>query len=140
MKKFRLTMLMAATLVIVLNFSSCGKYEDGPAFTFRSKKGRLSGEWEIVKVGNQTISGYEVVWEFEKDGDWSQNFSYSYGGSTYSYTYNGDWEWKSSKEELEISYNDGGTVNSQRFEILRLTNKELWLEDEQNEKWELEAK
>jgi hypothetical protein len=100
MKKIRLTILMAATLAVVLNFNSC-KYEDGPSFTFRSKKARLTDEWEIVKIGTTNLT-YDVVWEFEKDGDWSQTYSYSGAGS---YTYEGDWEWKSSKEDLSISQN-----------------------------------
>lgn len=130
---------MAATLVVVLNFNSC-KYEDGPSFTFRSKKARLTGEWEIVKVGSLNVTNYDVVWEFEKNGDWSQTYSYSSGGTSYSYTYNGDWEWKSDKEDLEVNQTDGGYTSTNRFQILRLTNKELWLEDSQNAKWELEAK
>ncbi|MBL4706273.1 MAG: hypothetical protein JKY54_17225 [Flavobacteriales bacterium] len=124
MKKYKLNLLLAASLVVVLNFSSCGKYEDGPSFTLRSKNARLTGEWEVVKIGTQNITGYEVIWEFSKDGDWDQTVDYG----SYSYTYAGDWEWKSSKEEIEIT--QGGS--SSRFEILRLTNKELWLEDDQN--------
>ena len=129
---------MAATLVVVLNFASCSKYEDGPSFSLRTKKGRLTGEWEVVKIGTQTAQGnYEIVCEFSKDGSWSQTYSYSYGGQSYSYTYNGNWEWASNKEDLRIIDTDGDV---EQFKIKRLTNKELWLEDNTSTKWELEAK
>jgi len=142
MKKIKLSFLMAVTLVVVLNFASCSKYEDGPSFSLRSKKARLTGEWEIVKVGTQTIGDtYEIVWDFSKDGSWSQSSTYTYsGGQTYSYTYNGDWEWAADKEDLKVTYTDGSNTSTQQFKITRLTNKELWLEDSSSVKWELEAK
>ena len=141
MKKIKLSFLMAATLVVVLKFASCSKYEDGPSFSLRTKKGRLTGEWEVVKIGTQTVQGtYEVVWDFSKDGSWSQSLSYSYGGQSYSYTYNGNWEWASDKEDLKVTYTDGGTTSTEQFKIKRLTNDELWLEDNTSTKWELEAR
>lgn len=126
---------MAAALVTVVNFSSCKKYEDGPSLSLRTKKSRLTGEWEVVRVGNQSFpyNGYSLEMEFDKDGD--LDFKYSYG--TYSYSYKGDWEFSGDKEELELSF-DGQITD---FEILRLTNKELWLEEpNSNQEWRLEKK
>ena len=122
------TLLLAAAAVTVLNFQSCGKYEDGPAFSLRSKTSRLVGEWEIVKMYGQNVpSGYNFSMEFESDGD-----------LTYSYSFNGEWEWEDNKESIDIQINTGYGSSSTEFEVLRLTNDELVVEDENNQEWELE--
>jgi hypothetical protein len=135
MKPIQRNLFLAAAVVTVLNFQSCGKYEDGPGFSLRSKTARLTGEWEVVRVGATSYphDGYSVEFEFEKSGDFSQTVSeVGYG----SYSYTGDWEFASDKENLEIIV-DGALID---FEIKRLTNEELWLEDEFNQEWRLEAK
>ncbi len=137
--KKHVSLLMAATLVVVINFSSCKKYDDGPSLSLRTKKSRLAGEWEVVEINgqSQSNSGYDMIWEFEKDGDFK--FTYEYG--SYSYSMSGDWEFESDKEVLELQL-DGDNVE---FDIKRLTNKELWLEQtypgsNQTDEWKLEAK
>lgn len=129
----RNTLFLAATVITVLNFQSCSKYEDGPSFSLRTKKARLVGDWEVVRIGSENYpsEGYSIEMSFEDNGDFE--FKYSY--LTYSYTYSGDWEFSSDKEDLEITV-DG---ISQDFEILRLTNDELWFNDGDDE-WRLEAK
>lgn len=124
-------LMLAAAVVIALNFSSCGKYEDGPSFSLMSKKSRLTGEWEVVKIDN-TTPDEDIILEFERDGDFS--FTYAYDG--YSYTYGGEWEWEESKEEIEIQIGTSIIL----WEVQRLTNSELWFEDEDNSLWELEKK
>lgn len=132
------SLYMVAAVVIILNFSSCGKYEDGPAFSLRTKTSRLTGEWEVVQVGDQAFpyDGYSVEFEFEKDGDFEFKYIYSDNGQTYSYGYSGEWEWEDKKEVIEISLN--GYI--QDFEVTRLTNKELEMTDSDGNEWELEKK
>ncbi len=123
----------AAIAIMAFNMQSCKKYDDGPGFTLRSKKARLVGNWDIVQIGAETFpqNGYSIEFEFDKEGD----FKYSYTYGTYSYTYAGTWDFSSDKEDLRLVID--GTV--QTFAIKRLTNKEVWLEDETNEEWKLEA-
>lgn len=134
MKNTRNTLFLAAAIITALNFQSCGKYEDGPNFSLRTKQNRLLGDWEVVRVGNQTFpqNDYSIEMSFDKNGDFE--FSYSY--ATYSDSYQGSWEFSGDKEDLELTLDN----EVQDFEILRLTNKELWLEDEVNQEWRLEAK
>lgn len=134
MRNGKSTLFLAATIVTVLNFSSCSKYEEGPMFSLRTKKARITGEWEIVRIGTEVYpqNGYSLEMEFEKDGD--LKYTYSYG--TYSYTYLGEWEFSSDKEELDIIFEN----QVQSFEIIKLKNDEVWLEDPQNLEWRLEAK
>lgn len=122
-------MMLAAAVVIMLNISSCKKYDDGPAFSLKTKTARLTGEWEVVEVENQAPNG-KMTMEFDKDGDFT--FEYSYDGSNYSS--NGEWEWESGKESVELEIDNEKT----EWEILRLTNKELWFEDEGGNEWQCE--
>lgn len=122
--------LLIAALVLVINISSCGKYEDGPAISLRSKKGRLVGEWEVVDIqGVGNLDG-DLILEFEKEGDFT--LTYDYG--SYSYNQEGEWSFEDNKETIEIELED----EREDWEIKRLTNNELWFEDEDKRLWELE--
>jgi hypothetical protein len=123
--------------VAICNTYSCKKYEEGPAFTLRTKKMRLTGEWELDKIILQdgtVYTSYNIEWEFEKDGDFKQTYVYSYYGSSYVSTENGDWEWEDGKENIEIQV--GSSVSE--YEIIRLTNKELIVEDDYSNEYEFE--
>lgn len=124
-------LMLAAAVVICLNFSSCKKYEDGPMFSLRTKTARLTGEWEVVKIDGQSPDG-KLIFEFERGGDFKSTYDYG----SYDYSMDGDWEWVSGKESIEITL-DGDT---EEFDILRLTNKELWFEDDNNNEYKLEKK
>ena len=86
----------------------------------------------------------ETTWEFDKDGDFSRldyytsnyqtldsfscvNFQAYISNNTSNTTNSAyaDWEFSSDKLELELDFGGG---NSQDFEIARLTNKEMTLE------------
>ena len=123
-----------ATAVVVFNFTSC-KYEDGPGISLRTKKSRLSGEWEVQSIEGQNLQNSSITIEFEKNGDFEVNSSYSYYGYNYSNSVKGEWEWEDGKRSIELSYDGGG---KEEWEITRLTNKEFEFEDEDNDKWELE--
>ena len=51
-------LLLAASAVTILNFNSCSKYEEGPAFSLIPKNNRLVGEWELVKMDGEDIEDY----------------------------------------------------------------------------------
>jgi hypothetical protein len=129
-------LLLAAAVVIILNFNSCSKYEDGPGFSLRTKTNRLTGDWDVVTIAGQNVAlqGTFLSLEFEKDGDFTVRSSYMYYGQSYTYRSDGDWEWEDRKAEIEIEL-DG---DRQDWEILRLTNEELWFEDEQGLEWKCE--
>ena len=122
--------LTILTLVILISYG-CTKYDDGPAFSLRTKKARLTGEWELEEVivngVSQTLgSDYDMIWEFERNGDFTQTMDYG----SYSYNYNGEWEFDNNGEELEIQSSYGP---SQTFEINRLSSNDLWLEINTND-------
>lgn len=123
--------------VAALSVTSCGKYEDGPKFSLLSKKSRVAGEWDVKSVGSQVLgSEYGLTMSFDKDG--SMKWTYTYG--TYSESYVGSWDFSSDKENLVITMD--GDIDT--LEIKRLTNKEMWLDDDYSsvdgDIWKLEAK
>lgn len=135
-KTLKTTGYVIAAAAMTMNLQGCKKYEDGPLLSLRTKKARLTGDWDVVQIGNQTYpsNGYSLEFEFEKDGD----FKYTYKYTGYSYTYTGDWEFGSKKEELELKFDSFNQVTT--FDILRLKNDEIWLEDQDNkDEWKLEA-
>jgi hypothetical protein len=108
----------------------CGKYEEGPGISLRTKKMRLTGEWELEEfvVDNENFTSdfnfYEI--EFTNDNEFTERGQVE-GFETY--TDEGDWDFSGDKEELELEYDDGDRVD---FKIIRLTNSELWVETDED--------
>ena len=130
------TILAGGLLTAVSVSPSCGKYDDGPGFSLASKKSRLAGTWELDKLTYSNGSVADLIGsvdaEFEKDGDYSIRTTTS---DSYTYTDSGDWEFSSDKEEIEFDPDQGSDFE---WEIKRLTNKELWIEDEYGDEYEFE--
>ncbi len=125
--------------------SSCGKFEEGPGFTLRSKKARLSGEWKLKEVtmnGSTSIDGvpildgtYQMIFDFKKDGKFTFSESNTDVNQTYSYTDSGTWEWKEDSLVTK-SLGDDNIEDTEALHVLRLTNSEFWIDDtDGTEKW-----
>jgi hypothetical protein len=132
-----ITIAGAATMGI----TGCGKYEDGPNFSLLSKKSRVVGDWKVKSIGPDVLgTSYSIDMSFEKSGDLTVTSAYSYGGYSGNNSYAGSWNFASDKEQLSLVID--GTV--ELFEIKRLTNKEMWLDDDitslDGDIWKLEAK
>lgn len=125
-KLFKLSMVLLIGTVLI---TACGKYEEGPGFSVLPKKMRITGEYTIDKYvdsdGTETESNDDNKYVVEKDGTYKIVSTNS--------TIEGDWEFRNDKQDMYIKYTydfGWGTVNvDETMEIVRLTNKELWLED-----------
>ncbi len=125
MKKIKLA-LVAMTLVMLW---SCGKYEEGPAFSLRSKKSRIAGTWVYDKVlqdgvdvtSESNYSSYELT--IEKDGTYKTVFSYTFLGQTISGEDSGTWEF-GDNETIDVKSTTNNTTTTST--ITRLTNSEYW--------------
>lgn len=128
--------------IIVLSVS-CTKYPDGPGFSLRSKTNRLKGHWFVSssEAVFKPISGpgmpYTVSltkdfaddylrWQFvQEDGIMSLNV---YTGTTTNIDYSGQCNFSDDGKDLYVDFDYGwGQINKDTLSILRLTNKELWL-------------
>jgi len=104
-------------LGIGLTQSSCSKYEDGPAISFRSTTSRLTNHWKFSKVTLNSVditnqfSGYE--WEIREDGiiNVSVNSVQTKTGT-----------WQIDKDKLVFNYSNGDV---DLFTIKRLTKNEM---------------
>ena len=134
----RTTRFLVAALLIggtLTTISSCGKYEDGPGFSLMTKKARLVGDWDAKEYtsGNVTVEDTDdEILTFEKDG----TAKVSEDGVSY----NGEWEFIDKKEKIRLSYTEGSFTFSDDYTIRRLTNKELWLMDDDGDMIKYEAK
>jgi hypothetical protein len=126
----KLSILFAAFAVVFL--ASCGKYEDGPGFSLRSKTSRLVGSWTVTEAfqGSTNITtsltnGGTVDLIFDKDGAYTYSYDFVILGFPTNGSISGTWAFSSDKSSLEVTDGSGQMDSSK---ILRLTNKELWLE------------
>lgn len=143
-------MLLAAAIVLMFNFSSCGKYEEGPKLSLKSKTARLTNEWEVKDIDwdgedNDFMDDMTITFEFEKGGDFKTHIEGEYTVSWYGYTYTmdiddtqkGEWEWADGKDAVIIELDDAD--DEEEFEILRLKSNELKFEDEDGNIYECET-
>ena len=114
--------LLFTALACLLLFS-CNKYEDGPLFSLRTKKARLTGTWKLEKV-NGTSPPFEMQleFEFEKDGDYTESQTFGTGIMSDT-TITGEWEFREDGEDLYLEHEGGGDY----YNINRLTMNELIL-------------
>jgi hypothetical protein len=118
-KLFYITIITA----VFAAFSSCGKYEEGPAVSFRSKKARMVNVWKeseyVDPNGTVTVITNPGTMELTKDG---QVF---FNGSSLGTT----WDFSDGKEELVLTTTAFSITTSTKYPILRLKNEELWIKD-----------
>jgi hypothetical protein len=126
MKKISL-FLMAVAMV---SLWSCGKYEEGPMFSLRSKTGRIAGTWVYDKILQNDVdvtsqstanSTYEMT--IERDGTYKTVYSYSVLGQSFNGEDTGTWEF-GDNETISYTSDNGGGANSTT--IIRLTSSEFW--------------
>jgi hypothetical protein len=122
MKKFYLTFIMLAA--VVLTFTACKKYDEGPAFSLASKKARFVNNWKVEKIlydgveQNLTTDDQESRFNVKKDG----TFDATSSGSGYS----GKWEFSKDKESFYTEVEIGSISFKDTIGIVRLKSKELW--------------
>jgi hypothetical protein len=125
MKSKFFTLAMAALLA--LSVQSCGKYEEGPGLSLRSKKARVAGTWKQSKL---IYNGQDIPLDaddkddemiLDKDGGVEM---VDPGNSTEK----GTWSFGSDKETIKFVYGSGSSTSTTEFTIIRLANKEMILE------------
>lgn len=126
---------------LLLVFSSCIKYEDGPVFSFKSKEKRLCRSWVLDKFinneGNEGTANIKISLNSDNSG------------SVYYNIQNPQWQPGENEEQISWEWLLGtygvvlylptipnlanhGFSDQSQYEILRLTTKELWIKDRGN--------
>jgi ABC-type transport system substrate-binding protein len=130
--------------VVFITITACKKYPDGSIFSISSKTGRLCQKWEIVYF---SINGYDST-EYVKNAPFYGSFEFgkpqahnpgdfAYEAKNEIYSGAGNWQFSSDKKTVTIysiynpMYQDRiGPYRAKLvvWNILRLKEKELWLE------------
>lgn len=124
MKSFKVSLMTLVAILIA--FSSCSKYEEGPAMSLLTKKARITGEWKVVDVimdgtSLADLTDYAGTTTYEKDG------TGEYTSSILGVSFEFEWEFSEDKEAIKTRSNVLGVWSSwEETDILKLTNKEFW--------------
>lgn len=123
---------MKKIIVSIIAFSfliaSCGKYEEGPSLSLRSKKARIAGEWKIESVYQDgtditteynALVGSDATFHIEKSGTYHIHYT---GGED-----EGTWAFKDGKDEVTFTSGETGS-EPEDYHILKLKNTEMWLQ------------
>ncbi|HBS85419.1 MAG: hypothetical protein A2W91_16555 [Bacteroidetes bacterium GWF2_38_335] len=138
MKKLLSIAVLLAGVAII--FSSCGKYEDGPKISLKSKKARVAAEWVVEKTyfndTEQTLDGDEqyYIMALEKDGT-GKYIVEAHTDSEGNAVAGGEAEieWEFDEDNLKIrtrmKFGDAWSDWGDYTEITRLKENELWTKD-----------
>lgn len=104
--------------------ASCGKYEDGPGLSLRSKTARVSNTWKVEQYlyngADQTSTFHGLLPNYRETYDKDGNYSFSYDGNS------GSGRWEFQNDKLEIKRSGVSSQSSETLVILRLKEKEFW--------------
>jgi len=127
--------IIISAAIFGLLFSSCGKYEDGPGISFRSKKARLVNTWRPDRVFDENgqeraADNDDLTIDIHNNGDYT-----AYNSSV---SQTGKWSFINDFESVKFVYSEtvlGTTiVNENAVVILRLTNTEWWIRQDDGSK------
>ena len=126
--------IIAIIFVLMLSvalFVSCGRYENGPAFSLKSAKARLVGEWYLTDLlvndkHEQNLFDKESSTEVVLNSDGTYSYSMPMVRSLNERS--GLWSFGEDKTELVLTELDTINGNSEHnYKITRLSSSELWL-------------
>ena len=130
-------LLFCFSVSVIIFLDGCKKYEDGPSITLRTAKSRITNQWsykETLYDGRTPNTGFERLGnayigdniDIKKDGSYV-------AGSTSSYSGN----WSFSSDQKSVTFTPNGSSSSDTYIILKLTNKEFWVQyDNDGHNWE----
>ena len=127
--------------LMVVGFSSCKKYEEGPSLSFRSIKQRITNTWKIEsysingaeQVGFPEISTQKQFWL----GDGAYNHTYIDPITGIGQRIDGKWELQDNNNKIALTLNNANTGQPESaniFTILKLKEKSMWLRSIDNSK------
>jgi len=127
-----LKLTFAALFLGAVTLSSCGKYEEGPAISLRSKKARIANTWMVEKYmenGVDQTSAFNsslANYTFTMDKDGTYTLSFTILGVPVSDA--GTWELVDDKMSLQTLSNQSGSTPD-KTPIIKLKEKELWTKE-----------
>lgn len=128
------TIFLSTALLFL--FVSCKKYEEGPTLSLRSKKARLENNWKYEKIYKNNKEQYLSIEDQNYRLRLMDNgvLQIATSNGTVENTCPGTWALIEEDEKLTITiiYPAIWFISSQEtktYKILKLKNKELWIEE-----------
>ncbi|MBL4755943.1 MAG: hypothetical protein JKY52_20415 [Flavobacteriales bacterium] len=134
---------ITALLLLGLTWSGCKKYEEGPRISLKSKKARVVNLWQYEEfiqfamcVGPCNTNYLNVTTDYQlyyiefKDDDTFLD-SRRLAGWTEPKNYEGEWKLIDKKEWIDMCYQ--GDCGTYKWKIIRLKEKEMWIEEHLND-------
>ncbi len=131
----KIKIITILSIVLVMFFSSCNKYEDGPILSLKSPEKRIQGDYIVdkylineteVSLADQGITEYRVI--YNSDGTGTSYITVN--NNTLETEF--QWEFDEKKEvirERSLGLNNEWSAWSDYKQILRLTKDEFWIID-----------
>ncbi|MBK8615493.1 MAG: hypothetical protein IPN85_19020 [Flavobacteriales bacterium] len=130
MKPLSIVSILAISALGTLS-TGCGKYEDGPDFSLRSRASRIANTWKVesARKGGDDVTSSFTQYELNmtKDGDATLTANYELGDVTFEYATNGTWDLENKDEDLKLDFENNDA--DETYNILRLKEEELWLRE-----------
>ena len=124
-------------ILSIFFFISCKKYENGPSFSLISKKERAANTWYIQQVkenGTDKTNDYKNVFKDYKlildKNNMKYTLTWKYLGLL-DYSETGSWDFSEDKLYLVLKKdaNSSSAASVSNWKILKLKEKELWIEN-----------
>lgn len=122
----------------LLVFCSCNKYDEGPAFSLRTKTFRATNNWVVAQAyqnGLDITSEVRMGVNLKKDGKLAFTDTTSIAPEVVIKQQSGLWEFDAKGENLLLIFTTpgGGVTDAKVWYILRLTTDELWVTETIND-------
>lgn len=128
MKPAVLKVLCVFSVVVGIT-AGCQKYEDGPAISIIPKEERVANTWVVAQAlaDNQDVTDQYDQYELylTRGGDVELTAKYTIFGTTYTTDTDGTWQFTNNKDNISFDYEDDD--QDAEYQILKLTEKEMWL-------------
>lgn len=114
------TSVLASLIIMLISFSSCNKYEEGPAISLRSRTERLSNIWKVenYKVNDKDFTS--LVSDYTETFSKQKAYNYSWG------IFNGSGTWAFQNDDKEVKLSGDDDQSKRVLTILKLEEKNLW--------------
>lgn len=133
MKKSNFKVTAILFILFLSSFQACKKYEDNTFIAIRTPESRLRGEW-ILTGGDTYDADKELIFEFKRGGDFIETSTNSNGETTIT---GGSWQLDANKESIEIDLD--GTTNLDNYDILKLSNSNMRIQNNNDKIYEFES-
>ena len=129
MKKTLSLLLLASILFL----SSCHKYEDGPLFSFKSAKARVSYDWKLTAAFKNEVDTVTNLTHFGVKLDKSDAVTYTdtiTDSMQHVNIYAGTWQLTNSDANIAMVLNPPGTAQIVKIWYILRLDDELWVREQ----------